>query len=236
MTLSRSPLKRKAPLGQRGPILKSTPALRERKCSNCGTPFKQQRIGQQVCSAPCASSFARRLREQKERKETRERKQALKTRSDWLRETQAVFNAYIRARDEGNACICCGRTSTKEYLTGSAWDCGHYRSTGSAPHLRFHEDNAHRQLVICNRHGAGRAVDYRIGLIARIGLARVEALEADNTPRHYTIDDLKQIKAAYKAKLKALKAAPPAVTYSETDDFTDAPEPELASVYEGDEP
>jgi hypothetical protein len=33
MTLSRSPLKRKAPLGQRGPILKSTPTFRQRKCT-----------------------------------------------------------------------------------------------------------------------------------------------------------------------------------------------------------
>jgi hypothetical protein len=36
-------------------------------------------------------------------------------------------------------------------------------------------------------------------------LARVEALEADQEPRHYSIEDLKNIKAAYRAKLKALK-------------------------------
>jgi hypothetical protein len=162
-------------------------------------------MGMRVCGPACAAVQGHKDTAKQERKETRERKQALKTRSDWLKEAQAAFNAYIRARDEGNACICCGRTSTKEYLTGSAWDCGHYRSTGSAPHLRFHEDNAHRQLVYCNRDRAGNAVEYRAGLIARIGLARVEALEADQTPRHYTIDDLKQIKATYRAKLKALK-------------------------------
>jgi hypothetical protein len=205
MTLNRSPLKRKAPLGQRGPILKSTPTFRQRKCAVCAETFKPQRMGQRVCSPECAAVQGKRDSETQERKADQERKAAMKTRSDWLKEAQAAFNAYIRARDEGNACICCGRTSTKEYLTGSAWDCGHYRSTGSAPHLRFHEDNAHRQLVVCNRHGAGRAVDYRAGLIARIGLASVEALEADQTPRHYTIEDLKRIKAEYKAKLKTLK-------------------------------
>lgn len=36
-------------------------------------------------------------------------------------------------------------------------------------------------------------------------MGAVEALEADQTPRHYTIDDLKRIKAEYKAKLGALK-------------------------------
>jgi hypothetical protein len=61
--------------------------------------------------------------------------------------------------------------------------------------------------VPCNQHKSGNAVEYRLGLIARIGLARVEALESDQTPRHYTIEDLKQIKATYKAKLKALKEA-----------------------------
>lgn len=198
----------RTPIARTGTLTRSTAlrtTLRERKCSNCGDKFKQARIGQQVCSAPCGASYARRLREQQERKQTRERKAALKTRSDWLKEAQVAFNAYIRARDAALPCICCGRTSEKQYLTGTNWDCGHYRSTGSAPHLRFHEDNAHRQLTVCNRHGAGRAVDYRIGLIARIGLARVEALEADQAPRQYTIEDLKGIKATYKDKLKKLK-------------------------------
>jgi hypothetical protein len=93
-------------------------------------------------------------------------------------------------------------------LTGSRWDAGHYRSTGAAPHLRFNEDNCHRQLVVCNRHGSGRAVDYRIGLIARIGIERVEALENDNSVAKYTVDDLKAICFRYRAKLKDLKSKP----------------------------
>ena len=55
--------------------------------------------------------------------------------------------------------------------------------SGSAAHLRFDERNAHAQRKVCNRWGAGRAVDYRIGLVARIGLAAVEALESDNAPK-----------------------------------------------------
>lgn len=83
---------------------------------------------------------------------------------------------------------------------------GHYRSTGSASHLRFNEDNVHRQLVYCNRYGAGRAVDYRLGLINRIGLQRVEALEADNQPHKWTREELIAIKEKYKQKLKELNA------------------------------
>ena len=78
-------------------------------------------------------------------------------------------------------------------------------STGSAPHLRFDERNAHAQRKVCNRWGAGRAVDYRIGLVARIGLAAVEALESDNTPRKWLREELIYIRDRYRAKLKELK-------------------------------
>lgn len=143
-----------------------------------------------------------------EKAETRRRRAALETIPDLIRAAQKEFNAFIRARDAGQPCICCGRISDdKDLLTGSRWDAGHYRSTGSASHLRFNEDNCHRQLVRCNRHGAGRAVDYRIGLIARIGLERVEALEADNQVRKWDRDELRAIRATYKQKLREVLAA-----------------------------
>jgi hypothetical protein len=218
MTLSRSPLKRKAPLGQRGPILKSTPKPKLRKCAvkGCDNRFQARNMGHRACGPECAALLvvADRIRREakqakQERAEIREHKEKLKTLSDWIKDVQRVFNAYVRERDRDQPCICCGRDKTAASgLYSHGWDCGHYRSTGSAPHLRFHEDNAHRQLVYCNRDRSGNAVEYRAGLIARIGLARVEALEADNSPRHYTIEDLKQIKATYKAKLKALKETP----------------------------
>lgn len=43
-------------------------------------------------------------------------------------------------------------------------------------------------------------------MIARIGLARVEALEQDQAPRKWTVDELKAIRDEYRQKLKALKA------------------------------
>lgn len=142
----------------------------------------------------------------KMRRERQEGLQRIKRKADWVADAQRAFNAWVRARDADKPCICCGRLATNvQGLHTHGWDCGHYRSVGSAPNLRFHEDNANRQLVLCNRYGSGRAVDYRIGLIARIGLQRVEALEADNTPKHYTIDELKAIKAHYTEKLKQLK-------------------------------
>lgn len=140
-----------------------------------------------------------------ERAETRQRKEALKRIPDYIKEAQHAFNAFIRARDSGKPCICCGQPLALEAI-GGGFDCGHYRSTGSASHLRFHEDNAHGQRKQCNRYGAGRAVDYRIGLVQRIGVARVEALEASNAPHKWTREELAAVTQKYRQKLKELQA------------------------------
>lgn len=140
-----------------------------------------------------------------ERALTKKRKEAIKTIPELIKEAQREFNAYIRARDRDQPCICCGLPlGTGE--VGGAYDAGHYRSTGSASHLRFNEDNVHAQRKQCNRYGAGRAVDYRTGLIARIGVARVDALEMDNTPKKWTREYLVEIRDTYRKKLKEVKA------------------------------
>jgi hypothetical protein len=48
-------------------------------------------------------------------------------------------------------------------------------------------------------------VDYRIGLVARIGLAKVEALESDNHVHRWTRDELIAIKNTYRAKRRELE-------------------------------
>ncbi len=154
-----------------------------------------------VCGkVECAVDLVQRERTAKQRKESRAQREKLKTRQDWLREAQAAFNAYIRERDKDLPCISCGR-----FHQGS-WDAGHYRSVGACPELRFHEDNVHRQCVPCNQHKSGNVVEFRIGLVARIGVGRVAFLEQKHAPRKYSIEDAKAIKAEYKARLKALQA------------------------------
>lgn len=186
-----------------------------RKCRICKRDFQPVRPLQNVCSVECAQAKAKvdrakaeRVAALESRKVIRLKREQLKTRSDYMKEAQRAFNAFIRERDKDQPCICCGASlvaSGSSSATGGAFDCGHYRSVGSAPHLRFDERNAHGQTKKCNRYGAGRAVDYRIGLIARIGLPAVESLESDNTPRHWTKEDLIQIRETYRAKLKVLK-------------------------------
>jgi hypothetical protein len=134
----------------------------------------------------------------RERKETKERKAKLKPRRDWLREAQSAFNKFIRTRDAGQPCISCGRHHNGQ------WHAGHYLSTGARPELRFDERNVHLQCAPCNNHLSGNIVLYRQGLIAKLGLAVVEELEGPHEPKHYSIDDLREIKARYTALARQL--------------------------------
>lgn len=204
--------------------LKRTPfratAKKPVKCKVCRTEYVRKLPGQKVCGEHCALALAVSLREKELRREVKRtaainrgimlaRKEAIKTIPELIAEAQDVFNRFIRARDAGMPCICCGQHPKSESITGGTWDAGHYRSRGSAGHLRFNEDNCHAQLKNCNRYGAGRAVDYRIGLIARIGIERVEALESNNAVHKWTATELRAIKVTYKQKLKDLKAKSP---------------------------
>jgi Bacteriophage Lambda NinG protein len=182
-----------------------------KRCKSCKNLFNPQRPMQSVCGPDCAIAIAGVKKRATEAKEAREaaiadkvKRERLKTKGEYIKEAQAAFNAWVRARDAGLPCICCGRPMG-ENVPGGAVDAGHFRSRGSAPHLRFDERNVHAQRKQCNRYESGNYAGMKIGMIERIGLGGVEALEADQTPRRYTIDDLKTIRDTYREKAKALK-------------------------------
>lgn len=127
-------------------------------------------------------------------------KESLKTAGDYTKEAQASVNKYIRLRDYGKPCISCGNSPAQKY--GGTIDAGHYRSRGAAGHLRFNTFNIHGQCVKCNRFNSGNAVDYRLKLIEKIGVDRVERLENDNAPRDFTIDYLKRIKKIFNKRAR----------------------------------
>jgi hypothetical protein len=174
---------------------------RTRKCAvkGCANRFQPRNMMHKACSPECAIVHSTGERKRLDAKQTRERKAALKTRNDYLKEAQAAFNAFIRERDKDLPCISCGRFHTGSY------DAGHYRSIGAQPMLRFHEDNTHKQCVPCNQHKSGNAVEYRIRLLLRIGAERVAYLEQEHPPAKFTIEEAKGIKAHYMAALKDLR-------------------------------
>ncbi len=181
------------------------------KCKACGNEYQRLRPLQKVCGPACAMKHARELQakktareEQARRKETREKLEAMRTKPQLTRLAQTAFNAFVRARDAGKPCISCGNPLSSEPNT---YDCGHYRSVGSAPHMRFVEDNAHGQCKHCNRHLAGNHVEYRKGLLARIGQRALELIEADTTTRKYTREGLIDIARHYRAEARRIKDA-----------------------------
>ena len=197
--------------------LKEAKTPKPKKCKNpaCGISFPPQRLGQAVCSPKCGLAIkdvnqekARKSLAQIERREIKVRKEKLKSRAEHLREAQAAVNEYVRLRDASLPCISCdSMPSDHDLITGSRWDAGHYRSVGACPELRFEPLNIHRQCVKCNRNLSGNAVEYRIRLVNRIGADKVDWLEGPHSARKYTVDEIKTIKADYRAMTRELKGA-----------------------------
>jgi len=190
--------------------------MRAKKCKGCGGLFTPQRSLQSACSVLCAIIVANEKKEKAVKKKNREQKEGLKTKPKLTSEAQVYFNKYIRLRDSEENCISCDRhDSVIDYFgVGGKWDCGHYLSVGSNPELRFEEDNAHRQCKSCNggsgkyaRKGRTVSEGYRIHLIERIGIERVEWLEGPHEMPNWTHDDLRQIKKKYMMKARDLRKA-----------------------------
>lgn len=172
--------------------------VKPRKCIQCDSLFTPMRAMAKVCSPICAIRLGK-ASKAAAKGALKKRKEAIKSRSAWQAEAQAAVNAFVRARDHLLPCISCGR------MHEGQWHAGHYRSRGAAPHLALNPKNIFKQCQPCNVHLHGNLIAYRLGFIARWGLETVEAIEADNTPRHHSIDDLKAIKADYTARTKQLK-------------------------------
>ena len=170
-----------------------------KKCKICKNTFEPVRFAQIVCGISCAIEHSRALTEKKKAKEHKEAKAKLKSRAEYLKETQAVFNKYIRIRDDALPCISCGRQHQGQY------HAGHYRTVGAAPELRFNELNVNKQCAPCNNHLSGNLVEYRRGLVAKIGIDKVEWLEGKHEAKKYTIDEIQAIKKEYQQKIKELE-------------------------------
>ncbi len=193
---------------------------KEKKCKSCGTPFMQERPGQVCCDWSCAVAHhrakqeaARARLERREaldrRKVTKAKLEALETVSDWIKKAQTACNRWIRARDAGQPCISCGKypheTTSSRYETAQ-FHAGHYRSTKAAPELRFHPDNIFLQCSTCNVQLSGNLIEYRKGLLQRIGPERLEWIEGPHTPQRYRIEDLKPMIEEWKRQTKELES------------------------------
>jgi len=173
--------------------------LKTKKCKACNEKFVYFSSLQKVCSVACSLKHVRNEERKEFNRETKRRKQAIKSRSDWLREVQQVFNKYIRLRDSNLPCISCARHHNGQY------HAGHYKTVGANPELRFNEINCHKQCAPCNNHLSGNITNYRIELSKRIGDEKLKELEGPHEPKKYTIEELKELKKVYQQKIKQLE-------------------------------
>lgn len=185
-----------------------------KKCKICKNSFEPFNSLQKVCTPICALELGRqeenrrKLKAQKaEEKKWREKKKKLNETVPILtKKAQTEFNKYIRLRDKDKPCVSCGRYEhdIKHNNRGGAWDCGHYRSVGSAPELRFEELNAHKQCKKCNQFLSGNHVEYRFGIARRLSPDQLKWLEGPHKPKRYRVDEIKEIIAKFKKKIKEL--------------------------------
>ena len=188
-------------------IITNVEALKmgKRKCGYCGERKDKANMFisplMAFCNREHAANYAFKNKAKGADKIHKEKKKAIKENDKSLltKKAQEAFNAYIRLRDVSLPCISCGRFHTGQY------HAGHYKSVGACRELRFDEDNCHKQCAPCNNHLSGNIVNYRPRLIDKIGIERVERLEQYNQPKKYTCEELREIAAIYKEKLKQLE-------------------------------
>lgn len=182
---------------------------KQKKCKACSIEFEPTfNTTQKVCSPRCAMKLVDITKKQKAQKarsgEIKRVKQKLKQlsmndRPKALRAAQSAFNAFIRERDKELPCISCQRHHKGQY------HAGHYLSRGAHPELAFNELNNHKQCSTCNNYLSGNLLNYRVNLIKKIGLDKVEWLEGVHENVKMTAHELWGLQKRYKQKLKELK-------------------------------
>jgi hypothetical protein len=173
--------------------------LKQKKCKVCRCKFQPRSSLQVVCTPQCAYKWVKIKAEGVQRKKDAKRKIELKSKSQWLKEAQKQFNRYIRLRDELKTCISCGRHHKGQY------HAGHFLTVKARPDLRFNEDNCHKQCSACNNYLSGNQLKYRVRLIRKIGLERVEALEFHGPALNLIVQDIQAIKETYRIKANELQ-------------------------------
>lgn len=187
-------------------------------CAVCEQPFFPPTSFIRHCSPKCGIKLLA-LKAKAERESTKARKEALKPRKDWMAEAKVAIQKARRLEElsKGRGCMSCLRTQqeveqTDGWKPGGAWDGGHFQSKGARPELALEPLNIWLQCKSCNG-GSGKYarkaytvnLAFEENLIAAEGQALVDWLKGPHDPKKYTIPDLKQIIATYRAKAKELE-------------------------------
>lgn len=202
-----------------------------RKCFICkkkGEPADMFIDGlKATCRTPeCMTDYSlwkldkqKKIKQKSDNKKHREAKAKLNdTIPRWTKKAQVAFNKYIRLRDRNLPCVSCGKNEAevikdmRGVTCGGVWDAGHWRSRGSCPELRFCETNCFKQCKKCNggsgKYGRKEALvkdSFKSEVRRRIGRAQLEWVNGPHEPKRYRVEDLKEIEALYKERVKEIE-------------------------------
>jgi len=205
--VKRSPMTRSTPLRRTDGKDRASIAPKAKKCAKtkggCGEEFRAWSQTQAACSPRCAQAMAEAKREKAEKRaaaqdraETRRRKEAMKKRSEWLKDAETQVNRYVRLRDSRLGCVSCPRPASWD----GQWHASHFRSVGAASAVRFCLWNIHRACSVCNHFKSGNLSEYEPRLRARIGDEKVDWLRTQNQLADYSIEYLKRLKSVFMRK------------------------------------
>jgi hypothetical protein len=172
------------------------------KLLTCKKRFTPTQFAQVVCDWQCSIAYDKQKKAKKEKKEHVTAKKSFNLSDKPLQKklSQALVNKFVRTiRDASEPCISCGRYTGQMHA-------GHYLSIGSHPHLRFNTRNIAKQCSTCNNHLSGNLIEFRKGLVARHSVEFVESLEADQTPRKFSNDEVILIGKYYKGMIKEMES------------------------------
>jgi len=172
------------------------------KCKNCKQPFEPVRFLQKYClKEECVKVWVQSEKEKQWKKSKAKMKNDLLTIQDYIKLAQQTFNKYINLRDKKLPCISCGKP-----ITGRV-NASHYFNANNHWNVRFNEFNVHSSCITCNQYLSGNLIEYRKGLINKIGEEQLTLLELEaNKTRKFTIEELKEIINTYKQKIKQYEA------------------------------
>ena len=166
------------------------------------------RLGAIVCGLECAlkyqtiaSNKAARAESRRVKIDDRERRDKLKTLSQYADEAQAVVNQYVKYRDWGLNCISCDKPHKFDVTRNAS----HLKSRGSNSFLRFNLWNIHMACVQCNMHKGGNISEYYPRLVAKIGQEKVDFLNTAPKSREYSKEYCLRLKRIFTKKVKRIK-------------------------------
>lgn len=188
------------------------------RCKCCNQKFAVKYFNQKFCMIEneCIKAFNEELKfkqaKERQKKINQIKRQNQKEKKEWhekndsyakrLGKARKVFQYWVRLRDKDESCISCGNPNAELY------DGGHYLKAENYSGLIFEPLNCNKQCRKCNYFLDGNELNYREGLIKKIGEEKVLLLENSkdyNRVRKYSDEELKAIMAKYSALIKQIK-------------------------------